>query len=309
MASADRETPDAAPCGGCGADLPMAASLCPRCGWDATTAVLSGGRRRRLATLVGVGGVVRVVGLALVLAVPVVGFLRLLATGPGPDLPTTLRWMVAGDGGRAAELTTIHRAFEIASAAARYAVRELEAPSFADGWSERLAPFATMNTRGWIPLVLVGADSDLAPASVKEMFRVQGDDGWGRPYRVSDRLLERGGAWESDPAVAADLAIGLNQTLFTLGRPELAAADHLRVEIVSAGPDGQLGDGDDLRLISYLPVGFTFAVTGDRDQVMAQLDTAFFLGRHYFRLEGNHWDLVDARLLAEFRLDCLSRAR
>jgi hypothetical protein len=239
----------------------------------------------------------------------VVGFLRLLATGPGPDLPTTLRWMVRGDDGRAAELTTIHRAFEIASAAARYGVRELEAPSFAAGWGERLAPFATMNARGWIPLVTVGADTDLAPASVKEMYRVREVDGWGRPYRVNDRLLERSETWETDPAVAADLAAGLNLTLFVLGRPELAAADHLRLEIVSAGPDGQLDDGDDLRLISYFPVGFMVAVSADREAIMAKLDEAFFLGRHHFRLEGNHWDLVDARLLAEFRLDCQTRPR
>jgi hypothetical protein len=292
-----------ATCDGCGEALPLAASLCPHCGWDVTTAVISGGRRRRLASLTAA---VRLLTLAVVLALPVGGFLRLLATGPGPDLATTLRWIACGDGGRAAELVTIHRAYEIASAAARYAVRELSPPTFEDGWAGRLEPFATMNVRGWIPLLLVGADTKLAPASVKEMYRVRAVDGWGRPYRVTDRLLARGAAWADDPEVAADLAAGLNASLFTLGRPDFTAADHLRLEIRSAGADGIVDDADDLLLVTYVPVGFTFLVSADRQAIEAQLDAAYFLGRHYFRLEGNHWDLVDARLLAEFRLDCLS---
>ena len=65
----------------------------------------------------------------LSVALPIIGFMRLRTTGPGPDLLTTLRWMAFGDGGRAAELETIHRMHEIGSAASRFMVRENEMPA------------------------------------------------------------------------------------------------------------------------------------------------------------------------------------
>lgn len=241
-----------------------------------------------------------------ILALPVVGFVRLRATGPGPDLPTTLRWLALGDGGRARELVTIHRADEIATAAARYAVREQEPPPLEGDWASRLAPYATMNVRGWMPLLFWGATTDSAPASVRVFFDVRAVDGWGRPYRVTSRSLPDVRSWADDPEVASDLAAGLHPSFFRTAAPTPQdGKDWLRFEVTSAGRDGRFSSGDDLTLVSYLPVGFTLRLTRRPDDLERQIETAFVQGRHFFRLEGSRFDLVDARLLAEFRLSYL----
>ncbi len=234
-------------------------------------------------------------------ALPVAGFLRLGTVGPGSDLGTTLRWLALGDGGRAATLVTLHRAHEIAAATARFAVRELEAPAFEGDWVARLAPYSTMQVRGWLPFLFSAADASLAPASVRAFYEVRAVDGWGRSYRVRSRTLARAGAWAADPQVAADLAAGLNTSFFALGRPDFAATSWLRLELDSAGRDGVLDDGDDLVFISYVRLEHTLRLSNDRAQVQRELDRVFVRGRQLYRIEGSRWDLMDARLLAEFR--------
>jgi hypothetical protein len=291
-------------CGGCGEEIAAGSTICPSCGWDLTTAVGRPARRSPWAALRAGGW--RVLVLAALVCAPVLGFFRLQITGPGPTLATTLRWLVLGDRGRAAELVTIHRAYELGSATSRYAVRELAPPSFEGDWEKQVAPYATMLVRGWIPLLFYGATTEMAPQSVREVYRVRAVDGWGRPYRITTRQLERGTDWEADPEVAADLAVGLQESFFTRGRPDFGSADWLRLVVVSAGRDGEHDTGDDIRMITYLAVGFTLKLSRAPGDLQRQLDAAYDLGRHYYRFEGNRYDLIDARMLAEFRLETLS---
>jgi hypothetical protein len=291
-------------CDGCGEPLAKGATICRQCGWDLTTAVTHP-PRVSLWRAVRSGGW-RLLLYGALLALPVLGFARFRTTGPGPDLGTTLRWMALGDGGRAAELVTIHRAHEIGSAAARYAVRELEAPPFDGDWERVLAPYATMWVRGWMPLLFYGATTDMAPHSVREFYEVRSDDGWGRPYRIEVRDLPRGEDWANDEQVAADLAAGLQVSFFKLENPEFERdTDWMRLEITSAGRDGSFDTDDDLRMVSYLPVGFTLRLTRRPEDLQRQMEAAYTRGRHHFRLEGSRWDLIDARLLAEHRLEYL----
>jgi hypothetical protein len=290
-------------CPKCDAELGAGVTICPSCGWDATVDVV---RPRRSLLRVAASTLWRALVYGAILAILAVGFLRLREFGPGPDLPTTLRWLVFGDGGRAAELVTIHRAHEIATAAARFAVEQIAAPSFEGDWAATLEPYATMNVRGWIPLLFWGATTGMAPDSVQTFYEVRNADGWGRPYRVAARQLGAVARWAEDAELAADLEAGLQSSFFEWGPAELDRdRDWLRLEIRSAGGDGSLDTGDDLRFISYLPVGMTLRLNRQQEELTRELERAFTLGRHRFRIEGNHWDLIDARLLAEFRLEFL----
>ena len=290
-------------CGGCGADLPPRTTICPECGWDLGTALAVPPRRTLFQQLGACGWRLLVYGAILLL--PLVGFARLRETGPGPDLATTLRWMAFGDDGRAVELVTLHRMYEIGSAASRYAVRETEAFPFDGEWGRALAPMATMNVRGWIQLVIFGADADSAPASVREFYEVRDSDGWGRPYRVETRVIERDESWRDDPVVAADFEQGLQETLFREGLPELGRGDWLRLELSSAGRDGAFGTGDDLRVVSFSLASAPLQMLADPRLVVDRIERNYERGPQFFRLEGSEHDLIDARLLAEFRLTSL----
>jgi len=290
-------------CPECGEAMAERATLCAACGWDSTTTVTAGPRPPVTRHLTAIASRVLLYGLVVLLVLG--GYRRLRTTGPGPDLATTVRWMVLGDGGRSAELVTLHRAFEIGSAASRYAVHNHEAPSFEGDWAAELEGYATMRVRGWIPLLFFAAGTELVPPSVREPFTVSDRDGWGRPYRTSTRALERGAETATDPQVVADLAAGLRYSLFHWALPDLEGTDWLRLELLSAGPDGAFDSADDLRMITYLQVGRTLRLSRTPAQLQRELEAAFTRGRHYFRLEGNTWDLIDARLLAEFRVDSM----
>jgi hypothetical protein len=291
---------DRVTCKSCGEKLAVGATICLQCGWDQAADLAAPPGPSILAQLRSGGWRLIVYGLLLVL--PILGFMRLRTTGPGPDLPTTLRWMVLGDGGRAAELETIHRMHEIAAAASRYSIREQEMPPFDNDWAEVLAPSSTARIRGWIPLVFFGADTEMSPASVREMYEVRSFDGWGRPYRVNMRALVRGLVALDDPQVAADLDRGLQATFFTRDEPDLENGQWVRVEIVSAGRDGDFDTGDDLRMVTYISVGHVIRLLYDPDEVQRRVERAYTIGRHYYRIEGSDYDLIDARLLAEYRL-------
>lgn len=287
-------------CGDCGETLAEGATICLDCGWDQRADLAAPPRPSILAQLRAGGWRVVVYGLIVVL--PILGFMRLRTTGPGPDLATTLRWMVFGDGGRAAELETIHRMHEIAAAASRYSIREQDLPPFDDDWEAILAPASTARIRGWIPLVFFGADTQMSPPSVRELYEVRSVDGWGHPYRIHMRQLARGLAAADDPQVAADFDEGLQATFFTRDQPDLERGQWVRVEIESAGPDGNFDTADDLRMVTYIRIGHLFRLLYDPAEVQRRVERAYTIGRHYFRLEGNTWDLIDARLLAEYRL-------
>ncbi len=291
---------DRVTCESCGKTLAAGATICLHCGWDQTAELGAPPRPSILAQLRSGGW--RLIVYGLIVALPILGLMRLRTTGPAPDLPTTLRWMVLGDGGRAAELETIHRMHEIAAAASRYSVREQEMPPFDEEWQDILAPASTARIRGWIPLVFFGADTGMAPASVREMYEVRSIDGWGRRYRVNMRPLPRGLVALEDPQVAADLDQGLQATFFTREEPDLEHGQWVRVEMESAGPDGVFDTRDDLRMVTYILVGHVLQMLYDPQEVQRRVERAYTVGRHYFRLEGNTWDLIDARLLAEYRL-------
>ena len=290
-------------CGECGADLPERSTICQVCGWDLSTA-LSVPPRQSIFQQLSSGGW-RLVIYGAIILLPVLGFARLHDTGPGPDLPTTLRWMAYGDDGRAAELVTIHRAHEIGAATSRFAVREIEAFPFEGDWATALAPKATMNVRGWMPLVFFGADTDMAPDSVREFYEVREVDGWDQPYRVDTRVIERGDGWMNDPMIAADLEAGLQARFHTVDRPEFGKGDWLRLELISAGRDGVFDTEDDLRFISYSLISAPLRMMADPEIVVKKIERNYIIGPQYFRVEGSDYDLIDARLLAEYRLTSL----
>ena len=76
----------------------------------------------------------------------------------------------------------------------------------------------------------------------------------------------------------------------------------MRLYLESAGKDGDFDTADDLAMVSYIQVGHLFRLLYEPSEVQRRVERAYTIGRHYFRLEGNTWDLIDARMLAEFRL-------
>jgi len=285
-------------CPSCNGELGPS-GLCPDCGWDPATAYATSRKASLLPILLRIllwGGLIFLLGL---------GWWRWMLVGPGPDLETTLRWIALGDGGRAQSLITLHRAYETASAAARYAVREVEPPSFEGDWATVLAPYSTMEVRGWLPLLLAAADADLAPDAVTTFYRVEAVDGWGRPWKVTTRNLPRGFDPSSDPQVRTDLAAGLWKSFFAAGVPDFRQIGYQRLELRSAGGDGHMETDDDIVFTSYVPVRMVFRAGADQRNLQRQMEAAFLRGRHLFTWTGCSWDLIDARLLAEHRLDTL----
>ena len=287
-------------CGGCGSELPAGGTICLNCGWDQTAALAKPPSPSLLSRFFSGGWRLLVYGLIIVL--PILGFMRLRTTGPGPDLQTTIRWMAVGDGGRAAELETIHRMHEIGNAASRYAIRENDIPPFENDWEKVLAPSATIHVRGWIPLIFFGSDTRLSPSSVREFYEVRSIDGWGRPYRIEARRLPRGEEAASDPTVAKDLEEGLQATFFSRDRPDLEQGEWARLQVGSAGADGAFDTDDDLRMVSYIQLAQVIRLLVDPNEVQRRIERAYTIGRHYFRIEGSDMDLIDARLLSEYRL-------
>jgi hypothetical protein len=213
--------------------------------------------------------------------------------------------MAFGDGGRAAELETIHRMHEIGAATSRFMIRENEIPPFDGEWEKVLAPSSTARVRGWIPLVFMGADTGMSPPSVREMYEVRKEDGWGRPYRVTATPLPRDGDPATLTEVAGDLQSGLQATFFTTDRPNFGEGQWMRLLLQSAGRDGDFDTDDDLFMVSYIQVGHVFRLLYNPDEVQQRIERAYTIGRQYFRIDGSDYDLIDARLLAEFRLTSL----
>ena len=142
----------------------------------------------------------------------------------------------------------------------------------------------------------------MAPASVRELYEVRSVDGWGRPYRITVRPIARDEAAYDDPVVVADHEDGLQATFFTVDQPDLVHGEWARLLVESAGADGAFDTEDDLRMISYVLVGHVFRLLYDPSRIQIEIERAYTIGRHFYRIEGSEHDLIDARLLAEYRL-------
>ncbi len=293
-----------ATCGNCGTALAPAATICRECGWDLTVAATR--PMKRSFSMILFATTWRIVVYGLIVLIPVLAFARLQATGPGPDLETTIRWMIHGDDGRAAELVTIHRAYETSVAASRYAIRELESVDFEGEWGDTLRPYSTIYVRGWVPMLLMSTDTAMAPASVKTFYEVREIDGWSNTYKVSTHALTRGSAWQNDPTVARDLEAGLRTSFFKVGEPDFEDGEWMRLELRSGGLDGSFDTEDDLVFVSYMKVGLTIHLQFDQERIRREIEVTYTTGKHFFHLEGNRFKLLDARRLAEFREETIS---
>ena len=119
-------------------------------------------------------------------------------------------------------------------------------------------------------------------------------------------MLLRDDGWSNDEQVISDLTDGIQSSFYGPILTELDRdRDWMRLEIGSAGADAAFDSSDDLVFISYFPVGLTLRLRGDQQALEREMSRAYTMGRQYFRVEGSPWDLVDARLLAEFRLEYL----
>ena len=86
---------------------------------------------------------------------------------------------------------------------------------------------------------LADSPSVMLPYSVRELYEVRAADGWGKPYRITMRLIARDEAAYEDPEVVADLEQGLQATFFTVDEPDLLHGEWARLLIESAGEQGQ----------------------------------------------------------------------
>jgi hypothetical protein len=122
---------------------------------------------------------------------------------------------------------------------------------------------------------------------------------------VRATLLPRSENVAALPLVARDLEAGLQATFFTRDEPDFSQGQWMRLRLQSAGKDGDFDTSDDLTMVSYIQVGHVFRLLYNPEEVQRRVERAYTIGRHYFRIEGSDYDLVDARLLAEFRLTSL----
>jgi hypothetical protein len=122
---------------------------------------------------------------------------------------------------------------------------------------------------------------------------------------VTTRLIQRGFDWQKDPEINSDLEAGLQAQFHTLDEPDLGSGDWLRLELRSAGRDGVFETADDLRFISYSLASKPLRMLVDPGLVVKKIERDYTLGPQFFRVEGSRYDLIDARLLAEYRLTSL----
>ena len=102
-----------------------------------------------------------------------------------------------------------------------------------------------------------------------------------------------------------DLEAGLQSRFHVADRPELGNGDWLRLVLTSAGRDKTFDTDDDLRFISYSLISAPLRMMASPELVVRKVERNYTIGPQYFRVEGSDYDLIDARLLAEFRLTSL----
>lgn len=271
------------PCPACGRDVTAREAFCPACGADLGVAALRG------APSGGGAPWALFVVLVLVAAGIVALWQRFRAVGPGPDLSTTARWLVLGDGGRRAQLATLSRAYETARAVARLTL-DRGAPASLDevGW-RTIQSYSNADYRGFVSLVVWAADASAVRGRLAWMLAVDGRDGWGRPWRSTLTRWPGSGAPDGffPGVVAAGAAPPRGRALF-------------RLTLVSAGPDARFDTPDDLTLDAVFPAPRPVPI-GD-PALEHRREEEIERGQVWVRVSGSDYDLIDARLLSEFYL-------
>lgn len=270
-------------CPACGAPVELGRSFCESCGAD--LAMAAAHPRRRL--VVPWGGLIT---LALVGAALTLGWHRLRAVGPGPDLSTTLRWVLHGDGERRPTLATLMRAYETARAVARCCLDTGEACPLAPPHWAKIAGYSNAAWRGFVPLVQWAAASTAIVGPLAHLLAVDGTDGWGRPWHAA-----------LEPTGAAERPGGFYPGALQSGSPPPAGRRLWHLTLRSAGADGKGGTEDDLVFEAVFPAPGPLRL-GDP---VAHRDREVELerGQVWVRWQGTELDLVDGRILAEFYLE------
>ncbi len=269
-------------CPACGAAMAAPASFCRACGADLALAAASGRRRYRVPW-------VSLALLAVVAVAVVAGWRRLQLVGPGPDLPTTLRWVLQGDGDRRPTLATLLRAYETARAVARCCLDNGEPCSLATAEWPRIAGYANAAWRGFVPLVQWAAAGSAITGRLADLLAVDGTDGWGRPWQASVA-----------PFPAAGRPAGFYPGALQSGSPP-PRRELLHLVLVSGGADGAMGTADDLRFEAVFPAPLPLRL-GD-PAARRERDVAIERGLVWVSWQGTELDLVDGRILAEFYLE------
>ena len=96
----------------------------------------------------------------------------------------------------------------------------------------------------------------------------------------------------------SDIEKGLQATFFTTDLPDLENGEWVRLLVESAGRDGDFDTEDDLRMVSYIRIGHVFRLLYDPSQTRVEVERAYTMGRHWYRIEGSQYDLIDAMVVA-----------
>jgi hypothetical protein len=273
------------PCPSCGTDLPAGESFCPACGADLS---LSSRTRRD-----GLGSRWLLIGAVLAIgALAVAGVARIRAVGPGPDLATTLRWILAGDGARRSTLATLARAYETSRAVMRCSLdRDEPCPLASPDWRE-IASYANAAWRGYVPLIQWAVPETDITGRLADLLAVDGRDGWGRPFRVDLA------PWQQQSTT------GFYPDAVGAGPPPPRERTLLHLTLLSAGPDGAFGTADDIRFEALFPG--PGALQGNIEALKAR-QREIDRGRVWRRWSGTSHDLVEARTLAEWYFELRRR--
>lgn len=283
MATASTSPPPIVnPCPACGADVPATVSFCPACGADVGLAATRPREHHPVPWLA-------LSGLIVVAAVATFGWLRYRTFGPGPDLATTVRWAVLGDGARHGELATLSRGYETARAVCRSCIDGGIPNTMAGVDWQQISRYTNNAWRGFTPLVQWAAGPSAVEGRLAWLLAVDGRDGWGRPWRPT-----------LTPWPDADPPTGFHPGMLAAGAPPPRNVPLLWLTLTSAGPDGTFDTQDDVTFEAIFPKPPPIRVNDPEAAKQRELDLD--RGLVWVRWSGTAYDIVDGRILGEFYL-------
>jgi hypothetical protein len=228
--------------------------------------------------------------LVLVATATAVGWQRFRTVGPGPDLGTTVDWMLHGDGQRRPTLATLMRGYETSRAVMRFCIDNGEPCSFDEKEWPEIARYSNALWRGFVPLVQWAASSSSIVGRLADLLAVDGKDGWGEAWKATIVPLPVGTSPE-------DFYPGALRS----GSPPPDGRALWRLDLVSAGSDRLPGTADDLRFEAVFPAPRPIRL-GD-PAFHREREVELERGQVWVRWSGTELDLVDGRALAEFYLE------